>query len=133
VDLRTVRTRATRQRAAIVGLLDELDGFHSAQDLHQMLRERGETVGLTTVYRALQAMAEAGEVDSIQATGGETYFRRCSTGHHHHLVCRKCGAAVEVTGPAVERWAARVATEHGYTDVEHSLEVLGTCGDCATS
>ena len=123
--------RNTRQRSAIAALLDEVDSFHSAQTIHAMLRERGDRLGLTTVYRTLQALAEAGEVDVMRPPSGEHLYRRCGRGHHHHLVCRVCGAAVEVDGPAVERWADRIATDHGYTDVSHTLEIFGTCRSCA--
>jgi Fur family ferric uptake transcriptional regulator len=124
-------TRNTRQRAAVVALLGEVDGFHSAQQLHAMLRERGERIGLTTVYRALQGLAYADEVDVMRPPGGEHLYRRCSDGHHHHLVCRSCGRTVEVAGPAVESWTDRVAAAHGYVDVGHTLEIFGTCPDCA--
>jgi Fur family ferric uptake transcriptional regulator len=123
--------RNTRQRAAVSALLREVEGFHSAQQLHAMLRERGERVGLTTVYRTLQAMADSGEVDVMRPPGGEHLYRRCSEGHHHHLVCRSCGRTVEVEGPAVESWASRVAAQHGFVDVSHTLEIFGTCPDCA--
>ena len=59
--------RNTRQRGAVAALLDRVDGFHSAQDLHAMLREEGDRVGLTTVYRTLQAMADDGEVTATPA------------------------------------------------------------------
>jgi Fur family ferric uptake transcriptional regulator len=124
-------TRNTRQRAAVVALLGEVDGFHSAQQLHAMLRERGERIGLTTVYRTLQGLADADEVDVMRPPGGEHLYRRCSDGHHHHLVCRSCGRTVEVAGPAVESWTDRVAAAHGYVDVGHTLEIFGTCPDCA--
>ena len=126
-----VPIRATRQRSAITTALDASDEFLSAQELHSLLRGRGEPIGLTTVYRALQTLADAGEVDVLRQADGESVYRRCSTGHHHHLVCRGCGRAVEVEGPAVERWAQRVATEHGFRDVEHTVEVFGTCADCS--
>lgn len=122
--------RTTRQRIAVTALLDELAEFRSAQDLHETLRSRGDAVGLTTVYRTLQAMADAGEVDVLLREDGESVYRRCSGGHHHHLVCRDCGATVEVAGPAVERWAARIADDHGYTDVHHTLEIFGRCAAC---
>lgn len=123
--------RNTRQRAAVSALLAQVEGFHSAQELHAMLRERGERVGLTTVYRTLQGLADSGEVDVMRPPGGEHLYRQCSQGHHHHLVCRSCGRAVEVDGPAVESWTSRVATRHGYVDVSHTLEIFGTCPDCA--
>ncbi|BCJ60824.1 Fur family transcriptional regulator [Micromonospora endophytica] len=122
--------RNTRQRSAVSALLAEVEGFHSAQDLHAMLRDRGERVGLTTVYRTLQGLADAGEIDVMRPPGGEHLYRRCSEGHHHHLVCRACGRTVEVAGPTVETWADRVAAQHGYTDVSHTLEIFGTCPTC---
>ncbi|MET8234407.1 Fur family transcriptional regulator [Micromonospora sp. NPDC005298] len=122
--------RNTRQRSAVSALLGEMEGFHSAQDLHAMLRQRGERVGLTTVYRTLQGLADAGEIDVMRPPGGEHLYRRCSQGHHHHLVCRACGRTVEVAGPAVESWADRVAEQHGYADVSHTLEIFGTCPAC---
>ena len=123
--------RSTRQRAAVVAVFDELDGVHSAQEVHARLRAAGDTVGLSTVYRAVQALVDDGELDSIRTDSGEAIYRRCSTQHHHHLVCRTCGRTVAVAGPTVERWADRVAGEHGFTDVSHTLEIFGTCALCA--
>ncbi|BBJ43941.1 MULTISPECIES: Fur family transcriptional regulator [Streptomyces] len=129
-----VRGRSTRQRAAVAAALDEVDEFRSAQELHDMLKHRGDSVGLTTVYRTLQSLADAGEVDVLRTTEGEAVYRRCnSEEHHHHLVCRACGKAVEVEGPAVEKWADAIAAEHGFVDVAHTIEIFGTCGDCAAA
>ena len=123
--------RATRQRAAITELLDSLDEFRSAQELHDELRRRGENIGLTTVYRTLQAMSTAKLVDTLRTDTGESVYRVCSgQHHHHHLVCRDCGATVEVAGRAVEAWAAEVAVEHGFSDVSHTIEIFGTCAAC---
>lgn len=123
--------RRTRQRDAIAAILGDLDEFRTAQQIHEQLRSSGDSVGLTTVYRTLQAMADAEEVDAIRTPEGESAYRRCATGtHHHHLVCRSCGRTVEITGPAVERWATAVAAEHGFRSVSHELEIFGTCGDC---
>ncbi|WSB07577.1 transcriptional repressor [Streptomyces cyaneofuscatus] len=129
-----VRGRSTRQRAAVAAALDEVDEFRSAQELHDVLKHRGDSVGLTTVYRTLQSLADAGEVDVLRTTEGEAVYRRCSTGdHHHHLVCRLCGKAVEVEGPAVEQWAEMIAAQHGYVNVAHTVEIFGTCAECAAS
>ena len=122
--------RATRQRAAIGEMLDQLADFRSAQDIHEELRRRGEGIGLTTVYRTLQALAEAGEIDVLRTAAGEASYRRCSDSHHHHLVCRRCGRTVEVEGPAVEHWAEKVATEHGFAEIDHTVEIIGVCAAC---
>lgn len=124
--------RMTRQRAAVQEVLDAVDDFRSAQQLHELLRERGDAVGLATVYRTLQALADADEVDVLRAADGEVLYRRCrERGHHHHLVCRSCGATVELAAEVVERWARQVGAEHGFADVEHTAELTGTCRDCA--
>jgi Fur family ferric uptake transcriptional regulator len=122
--------RPTRQRRAVAACLQTFDDFRSAQDIHDLLKQSGQTVGLSTVYRTLQALAESGEVDMLRTEDGEAVYRRCSTAHHHHLVCRSCGRTVEVEGPTVERWADAVAGQHGFTDVSHTLEIFGTCGSC---
>ena len=122
--------RRTRQRAAVQEVLAELHEFRTAQQIHDELRKRGDSIGLTTVYRTLQSLSEAGELDALRNADGETAYRRCSDGHHHHLVCRSCGRTVEVSGPAVERWANAVAPEHGFREVSHDLEIFGTCGSC---
>jgi Fur family ferric uptake transcriptional regulator len=111
-------------------ILADREDFRTAQEIHDELRRLGERVGLTTVYRTLQAMTEAGELDALRTAEGETAYRRCSTGHHHHLVCRSCGRTVEVSGPAVENWANAVAEQHGFRDVSHDLEIFGTCASC---
>ncbi|PND59396.1 transcriptional repressor [Mycobacterium sp. ENV421] len=123
--------RATRQRASIIALLDTVDEFRSAQELHDELRRRGENIGLTTVYRTLQSLSAADLVDMVRTDNGESVYRRCAgADHHHHLVCRSCGAAVEVSGREVEAWAAEVAAEHGFSDVSHTIELFGTCEQC---
>lgn len=128
----TVR-RPTRQRAAVEALLGEIDDFMSAQNLHARLRSQGQNVGLATVYRTLQTMATDGDVDMVRTGDGEAVYRRCSSGHHHHhLVCRSCRRTVEVEGPAVESWTDKVSAENGFRDVQHTLEIVGTCSDCQT-
>jgi Fur family ferric uptake transcriptional regulator len=122
--------RNTRQRRAVDSVLAELKAFASAQDIHEILERRGERVGLSTVYRNLQALVEGGAVDALRGDDGEVRYRQCSNGHHHHLVCRACGRTIEIEGPAVERWADAEAAKYDFSDVSHVLEIFGTCGNC---
>lgn len=130
-DTRT--RRPTKQRTAIEADLERSEEFRSAQQVHASLHRHGDKIGLATVYRTLQAMVDEGLVDALRTDDGEQAYRRCSTGHHHHLVCRDCGRTVEIEGPAVERWTAAISAEHGFTDVAHTLELFGRCGPCDES
>ena len=108
--------RVTKQRIAVSAALDELNDFVSTQEL----------------YRILQSLADEELVDVLRNGDGEAVYRRCAvTVHHHHLLCRNCGKAVEVEAPAVETWAARTAQEHGFTEVAHTVEIYGLCPDCS--
>ena len=122
----------TARRDTVRGALAASEGFRSAQDIYAALRANGTKIGLTTVYRALQALSDSGEIDVLRTDVGESVYRACRTGeHHHHLVCRVCGRTVEVAGPAVERWAEAVGAEHGFVNVTHTVEIFGTCAECA--
>ncbi|MDR6938989.1 Fur family transcriptional regulator [Arcanobacterium hippocoleae] len=124
--------RMTKQRASIIELMRNHNGFLSAQDVFEQLRQTGIEVGLATVYRNLQAMAESHIVDVLRPDGTDTQlFRYCAEdAHHHHLVCRCCGKTVDLVGNDFEGWAKQIAAQHGFTRVSHSLELFGQCADC---
>lgn len=128
--------RATVQRQSVIDWLAAQDGFTSAQGIHAALRNTGSRIGLATVYRHLQVLTEQGRVDVIHGADGETTYRLCGDAaggrHHHHLICRVCGRTEEVEGAPVERWAAKVAHDHGFTSVDHTVEIFGVCASCAT-
>lgn len=121
----------SRQRTAVRAELGRSTAFRSAQEVHASLRGAGHRIGLTTVYRALQHLVDEDEVDVLRNDDGESTYRACAAGHHHHLVCRRCGRTVEVESRAVETWADRVARQNGFREVEHTVEILGTCGPCS--
>jgi Fur family transcriptional regulator, ferric uptake regulator len=132
-SMATTKQRATVQGGAVRSVLAEGAGFNSAQDIHASLRLQGKSVGLSTVYRHLQSLVEQGVADVIQSLDGEATYRYCgktTTAHHHHLVCRECGHTEEVTARAVERWAADIASEFDFSDVDHTVEIFGTCAPC---
>ncbi|MGH8960154.1 MAG: Fur family transcriptional regulator [Jatrophihabitantaceae bacterium] len=128
----SIRTRHTTQADLVQNVLREATGFASAQDIYARLRADGRSIGLSTVYRHLQALAQQGAADMIATPGGEMTYRYCQAQgtHHHHVVCRRCGRAEEVAGRAVERWASAIAEKYGYTDVDHTVEVFGICSTC---
>lgn len=127
----TGRVRTSPKRSVVLEVMQPGAPFRSAQDIHHALRSSGEKVGLSTVYRNLQALAADHEVDTLRNEDGEVLYRRCGgVSHHHHLVCRGCGRVEEITGPAVESWAEKAAAQHGYADVSHMVEIFGLCPRC---
>jgi Fur family ferric uptake transcriptional regulator len=124
----------TRAQRAVLDVLRDQTGFVSAQSIHARLRATSTSVGLTSVYRALQGLADDGAVDVVRSASGELTYRRCaSEDHHHHLLCSSCGATVEVEAPALESWVAEVARRHRYRVDGHTLEITGTCAACVSS
>lgn len=125
-----IGVRTTRQRKAVIAAMTDDTSFRSAKDIHGILMERGDKVGLTTVYRTLQALAGQKSVDVLHNENGEALYRLCSEEHHHHLVCTDCGDTVEIGGGPVEEWAGELARRHGYKLTGHSAEIFGLCGEC---
>lgn len=123
--------RMTKQRQAVLDELTRVSDFRSAQQIFEDLHSQGQRVGLATVYRSLQGLAEDGRVDTLRSTEGEVLYRSCASDHHHHhLVCRTCGFTEEIEQSQIESWVSAVAADHGFSDVEHSLELFGLCASC---
>ena len=123
--------RNTWQREAVREALSTREDFVSAQALHSSLHATGSPIGLATVYRALADLASEGEADSLQQEG-ESLYRACTPGsHHHHLICRNCGLTVEIEADEVEEWAQKVASQNGFTQPNHVVDVFGLCAGCS--
>ena len=127
--LRDAGLRATRQRLTVLEALRERPDAVTAQDLHMELRQAGEPIGLTTVYRTLTALADTGLLDTF-AREGEQAFRLCGDGHHHHIVCETCNTVEEIGADEVERWVSNVAARHGFAVTGHRAEIFGICASC---
>ncbi|WP_300765899.1 Fur family transcriptional regulator [uncultured Bifidobacterium sp.] len=122
--------RRTWQRRAVLEQLRGCDDFVSAQGLHRLLEASGTSIGLSTVYRQLNSLAEAGLADTIRLNERQM-FRVCEDGskHHHHLVCERCGKTFEIEPPDQD-WFASVARRHDFIVTSHTMEVFGLCSEC---
>jgi Fur family ferric uptake transcriptional regulator len=128
--LRSAGLQVTGRRTMVLELLVGRERPVTAQQLYADLQRSGTRIGLTTVYRALHVLAEAGLLHVFDS-GGETAYRLCGSGGHHHLVCRVCGLVTE--GPPVagfDRWLARIPAEYGFIPERHRIEIFGVCTDC---
>ena len=128
------RPKTTRQGEAVLRIARASPLFRSAQQIHTELRAAGDSVGLTTVYRHLQALTEYGVLDTLRTDSGELLYRCCHIDeHHHHLVCEGCGRTEEIEGADIERWIEQTAGAHGYANTSHTFEIFGLCGRCQKS
>lgn len=127
------KRRATWQKTAVFEALSADAVFISAQELHQKLLVSGQKLGLTTVYRALTDLVESGEADALAGEDSEMRYRICSDEHHHHLICRECGTAVEFEIAGFEAEIRALASKFGFKDVAHSMELFGICEKCGMS
>jgi Fur family ferric uptake transcriptional regulator len=127
--LRDAGLRPTRQRLSVLESLRDRPDAVTAQDLHAELRRAGAAIGLTTVYRTLTALADAGLLD-VFTREGEQAFRNCADVHHHHLVCEACNKVEELSADEVEAWVHQAADRHGFTVTGHRADIFGICGDC---
>jgi Fur family transcriptional regulator, ferric uptake regulator len=122
--------RPTPHRLLVLETLAAEPHDATAQEIHARLRESENRVGLATVYRALRVLKGRGVVDELSHRTGESCYRLCTPGHHHHLVCERCHRVEELEGCEVDTWVARASRAKGFQAASHTVEVVGVCADC---
>ena len=130
--LRTAGLRRGGARRAVVEFLDGQDCCRSAQEIHDGIAADGGAVGVASVYRALDTLAELRLVQRVDAGDGIARFEPARTDdhHHHHLVCDDCGKVEPFEDPALESAIERVAGGRGYAVAAHDVVLRGACEDC---
>jgi Fur family transcriptional regulator, ferric uptake regulator len=131
-ELRRSGARTGGARDAVISYLAAQDCCLSAQEVFDSLRSEGRSVGIASVYRVLEQLAELRLVHRVDFGHGVTRFEPALPGgqHHHHLVCGACGKVDTFDDVALERAVSRVAGAHGYELDQHDVVLHGSCGDC---
>jgi Fur family ferric uptake transcriptional regulator len=123
-DLRKVGLKVTHPRKRILELLEEAGTKHfTADDIYRVLIQSGEDIGLATVYRVLHQFEAAGLVVKHNFEGGQAYYELDSGEHHDHMVCVETGKVTEFINQEIEDLQGRIAADHGYEIVDHSLVI----------
>jgi Fur family ferric uptake transcriptional regulator len=125
--------RSGGARESVVRLLERQDCCLSAQDIHDRLRSAKRPVGIASVYRALDTLAELRLVKRVDAGDGIARYEPLlpDGDHHHHLVCRDCGKVEAFSDPSLEQAIDRAAGSSGYTVDEHEIVLTGACSSCS--
>lgn len=129
-NIRNAGLKVTLPRVRILEILEKSDTRHlSAEDVYKKLIERGEDIGLATVYRVLTQFEAGGLVERHHFEGGHSVFELDRGEHHDHLVCVSCGRVVEFYDETIERRQKEIARKHGFAIEDHSLILYGRCKD----
>jgi Fur family ferric uptake transcriptional regulator len=134
-ELRRSGARTGGARDEVVAYLERQDCCLSAQELFDGLRKDGKSVGIASVYRVLEQLADLGLVHRVVLGGGVARFEPALPGgeHHHHLVCDRCGRVEMFDDPSLEQALEKVAGARGYELAQHDVVLHGACADCAST
>lgn len=129
-QLKAVGLKVTTPRMRILSLLGELHQPHvSAEQVYQILRDKGDNIGLATVYRVLTQFEQAGLVERHFFAGNQAVFELADDDHHDHLVCLDCGKVLEFTNALIETEQEKIAKKLGFKLQDHTLHLYGECLD----
>lgn len=119
--------RRTEARGRILHRLLQDRRWRTPQEFGELLREEGEEVGLTTVYRFLELLEREGLGWAHRLPNGTVRYAFCSPGHHHHAICLACGQVEEIA------CADSPVTPPGFRPTDHQVQIYGYCRDCGDS
>jgi Fur family ferric uptake transcriptional regulator len=123
--------RAGGARAAVVALLAGQQCLVTAQDIHDRLAGQDRTVGLASVYRALDTLSSLRLVHRVDVEGTAFYERAEPSGeHHHHAICDSCGRLSAFEDETLEALLDDVGRRLGYEVQAHDVVLRGACPDC---
>ena len=121
-ELRNAGLKVTHPRMKILELLERIKPRHmTAEDIYRQLLDRGDEIGLATVYRVLTQFEAAGLVLKHNFEGGQAVYELDRGQHHDHMVDIENGKVIEFTSPEIEALQKQIAEKHGYQIEEHSL------------
>jgi len=130
-NLKQVGLKTTIPRLKILKILEQAQGRHlSAENIHQILSDEGEDIGLATVYRVLAQFESAGLVMRHHFEEDHAVFELNQGTHHDHLVCIKCGSIAEFTDHLIEQRQHEIAKKENFQMTDHDLNIYGVCTKC---
>lgn len=124
------RTGAARQ--AVVSVLARGDCCRTVPEIAAELRAEGREVGIASVYRVLDVLAEQSLVQKLDLGDGRAHYERVDVAddHHHHLVCNECGRVEPFADDELEAALRRVEQDTGFAVASHDVLLRGACDDC---
>ncbi len=129
--LREAGLKITRQRERILEIFVQTDARLTADDLYLKLREQGEDLGLSTIYRTLSSLADHQILERTELPGDTSQcFSLTHGGHRHQLTCVRCRKTILLDECPAEEFLEEVGKKQGFQVTGHSFEVFGICPEC---
>ena len=122
--------KLTRQRRAVVEVVTRTHTRLSAADVFTQAQRVCPDLGLTTVYRTLEILAQMGVIRRVHLDDGCEGFAPASAVHGHHLICSRCQETIEFEDCNLQALLKRVSGQTGFTIEQHWLELVGLCPRC---
>lgn len=126
--------KLTSQRKIVLQtFLDHQDEHLSAEEVHSILRQKSNEIGLATVYRTLELLSELGVLQKMDFGDGRSRYEvntAADTHQHHHLICLKCGKVKEFEDDLLDTLETAISRSSNFMIVDHQLKFYGYCQDC---
>jgi Fur family ferric uptake transcriptional regulator len=129
-SLREQGYRLTLQREIIIEAVEAVEGHISVDDIYQQVHPRFPQVNLSTIYRTLELLEQAGLVGHSHFHDGVTKWHRAGEGHHQHLICERCGAESELELSVVAPLATEIRERYGFAANLGHFAITGICQSC---
>lgn len=127
-----MKSRRTRSQHQVLDLLKQIKEAISAQDLYLKLRQQQISMGLATVYRALDSLKLEGIVQVRTLSSGESLYSLAKE-DTHHLTCVRCGDSAIMDECPVHGLESHLTESHHFQIFYHTLEFFGLCEKCQAS
>jgi len=123
--------RLTPQRMMILSAIENSDDHISAEEIYAQVVAKYSNVNISTVYRTLELLKRLGLVTETDLGEGRVRYHPADKGHHHHLVCKECGAIIDLDESVMASVKDTLLREYKFiADLEH-LAILGRCVNCS--
>ena len=122
--------RLTPQRLMVVKAVEEADSHISAEEIYLQVRAIYPHMNISTVYRTLELLGELGLVTETDMGDGRVRYHGIGKGHHHHLVCQKCGATIDVEESILNSLWDEIGKRYGFEVNMKHLAFFGLCSRC---
>jgi Fur family ferric uptake transcriptional regulator len=124
--------KLTPQRRLIVDIIHDATEHLTAEDIISRVQEKMPGVNKSTIYRTLDILEEGGCVYKSE-TQDQTIYHHAEEGHHHHLICQKCGKIVSCNENIFSTVEKTLSEKYGFQVSFKHIVIRGLCGECKTT